>query len=193
MGVSVWACVLLSTAASAGAGRAITIDVARGTERELATKAQLERVLESYDLSTYTFTRQVVIEEGARNHAFPVLTLNARFADSGDDLLASYVHEQIHWHIREHERQQRRAVAELRRMYPKAPVGLPDGADTPYSTYGHLVTCYLEHQAVDRLLGRDRAAAVFGRKTHYLWIYKTVLSDGKEIGSLVRNNRLEIE
>lgn len=47
----------------------------------------LEQVLDSYDLSKYTFTRKVVIEEGTINHAFPVLTLNVRFARSPDELL----------------------------------------------------------------------------------------------------------
>src|SRR5262245_33288479 len=145
---------LAGVAVEAAAGQAVTLTVSRGTERERTTKAQLERILHSYDLTRYTFTRQVVIEEGARNHAFPVLTLNARFADSGDDLLASYIHEQIHWHLRNHDTQRRRAVAELQLLYPAAPVGLPEGAETPHSTYGHLVTCYLELEALRSLLDR---------------------------------------
>src|ERR1044071_7949153 len=80
---------------------AVTIDLAHGTDRERLTKATLEQVLASYDLKRYTFTRHVIIEERAINHAFPVLTLNARFARSADDLLSSYVHEQLHWHLRE--------------------------------------------------------------------------------------------
>ena len=67
----------------------VTINLAQGTDRERQTKALLEQVLESYDLSQYTFTRQVVIEERAINHAFPVLTLNVRFAQSADELLSS--------------------------------------------------------------------------------------------------------
>jgi hypothetical protein len=184
---------LVSAAVAAGAAQPVHIAVARGTEREQATKAQLERVLDSYDLARYTFTRQVVVEEGAGNHAFPVLTLNVRSADSSDDLLASYLHEQIHWHIRARDNRQRRAVGELRRMYPGAPVRLPDGAETAYSTYGHLVTCYLEVQALGRLLDRERVAAVIGRKRHYLWIYRTVLSDAEKLGGLVRANGLGIE
>src|SRR6478736_3339486 len=134
------------------------ITLKHGTEREARTKAQLEQVIADYDLSKYTFTRRVVIEEQAINHAFPVLTLNARFADASDDLLSSYVHEQLHWHLRDRVAQQQAAFAELRRMYPNAPVGLPDGADTLFSTYGHLVDCYLEIQADRRLMGAERTA-----------------------------------
>src|SRR5215831_12607071 len=80
---------------------AVTIELAHGTDRERQTKTLLEQVLASYELKRYTFTRNVVIEERAINHAFPVLTLNARFANSADELLSSYVHEQLHWHLRE--------------------------------------------------------------------------------------------
>jgi hypothetical protein len=189
---AVRALVLVSVATHANAGQPVRIVVAQGSEREQATKGQLEQVFDSHDLTKYTFTREVVIEEGARNHAFPVLTLNGRFADSGDDLLASYIHEQIHWHVRERDIQQRRAVAELRRMYRGAPVGLPEGAETAYSTYGHLVTCYLEVQGIRGLIGRERAAAVISRKRHYVWIYRTVLLDEDRIGRVVRDHGLGV-
>ena len=171
----------------------VQVAVAHGSQRELTTKALLERILASYSLNRYAFTQQVLIEEGARNHAFPVLTLNARFADSEDDLLASYIHEQVHWHLKEHQAEQQSAVAELRRLYPGAPVGLPEGAETAFSTYGHLVTCYLEIRAVRELVGTDRAAAVIGRKTHYTWIYRTVLSSEARIAAVVTRNRLGIQ
>jgi hypothetical protein len=184
---------LVIVAGAASAAPPVKITVARGTEREQAAREQLERLLASNDLGRYTFTREVVIEEGARNHAFPVLTLNARFADSPDELLSSYLHEQIHWHLRERDTSQRRAVARLRRLYPAAPVGLPEGADTAYSTYGHLVTCSLEVQAIRGLLGPERAATVISRKPHYLWIYRTVLSDEDTIRSVVRDHGLGID
>jgi len=175
------------------AGPAVTIELAHDTERERATRATLEQVLAANDLTTYTFTRRVIIEERAINHAFPVLTLNARFANAGDDLLSSYIHEQLHWYLRDHNAQQQNAVATLRRMYPNAPVGLPEGADTPFSTYGHLVDCYLEIQADRQLLGPERTAVVIRNKGHYTWIYATVLRDESRIAAVVRANRLEIK
>ena len=170
---------------------AIKIDLAHGTDRERQTKALLEEVLASYDLSKYTFTRQVVIEERAVNHAFPVLTLNVRFAQSADELLSSYVHEQLHWHLRARGADQQQAVADLRRMYPGAPVGLPEGAETAVSTYGHLVDCYLEIQADRQLMGPERTSAVISDKGHYTWIYKTVLQDEPRIAAVVRRHHLE--
>jgi hypothetical protein len=172
---------------------AITIDLAHRTDRERQTRGLLEQVLASYDLSTYTFTRHVVIEERAINHAFPVLTLNVRFAGSADELLSSYVHEQLHWHLRERSADQREAIAELRRMYPSAPIGLPEGAETAISTYGHLVDCFLEIQADRQLIGPERTSAVISDKGHYTWIYKTVLQDEPRIAAIVRRHHLDFK
>ena len=173
--------------------QSIRIDLAHRTSRESQTKAMLERVVHDYDLSKYTFTREVVIEERAMNHAFPTLTLNARFADSEDELLSSYIHEQLHWYLRDHEMQQRNAIGELRGMYPNAPVGLPESAESAYSTYGHLVDCYLEIQADRKLIGAERTMAVIKDKGHYTWIYSTILRDEPRIAAVVEGHRLEIK
>lgn len=170
----------------------VVVALARGTPRELATKAQLENAIAAYDLRDYTFTQHVVIEEGAMNHAFPVLTLNARFAGDPDQLLSSYLHEQIHWHLRQHRSQQDAAIAELRRLYPRVPVGLPEGAESAYSTYGHLVTCYLEMLADRRLLGDERAAAAIRNKVHYTWIYATVVRDEAKLAAVVARHALAV-
>ena len=171
----------------------IAISLAHASPREQATKARLEQILAAYDLHDYTFTRQVTIEDGVMNHAFPTLTLNTGFADSSDELLSSYVHEQIHWHLRERGLQQNAAVAELRRLYPRVPVGLPEGAETLYSTYGHIVTCYLEMIADRHLLGDERAAAVIKNKRHYTWIYGVVVRDEAKIAGVVARHGLGIK
>lgn len=168
------------------------ITLAHGTEREARTKAQLERVLSDYDLGKYTFTHEVVIEEQAINHAFPVLTLNARFADSEDELLSSFVHEQLHWHLRDRGPAMQNAVAELRRVYPHVPVGGQEGAETEYSTYGHLVDCYLELVADRKLIGPERTTAVVADKGHYTWIYATVIRDDARMSALVNRYHLGI-
>ena len=163
--------------------------LAAGAGAWLAWRAY--RTYFGYDLRDYTWTSRVVIEEGVVNHAFPVLTLNTG-AITDDELLSSYLHEQIHWHLREHRYQQDAAVAELRRFYPRIPVGLPEGADSPYSTYGHLVTCYLEMLADRHFLGDERAAAVIKNKRHYTWIYATVVRDEAKIAGVVKRHGLGI-
>ena len=161
-----------------------SLEVTYHTRRETQTAQTLKQVLRSYDLSKYTFTHEVVIEERA---------MNARFADSPDELLSSFVHEQLHWYLRDHDAQQKAAIAELRQMYPNAPVGLPEGADTAYSTDGHLVNCYLEIQADRELIGPKRTDEVIKNKPWYTWIYKTILRDEDKIRAVVEEHNLEIK
>ncbi len=183
----------LSAALLLPAGSAIKIQTAHSSDRERQTKSALEQLLSERDLSRYIFTRKIVIEQRAINHAFPELTLNVRFADSPDELMSSFIHEQIHWYLRDHDSQQKAAIADLRRMYPEAPVGGTEGADSLYSTYGHLVDCYLEIEADRKLIGSERTKSVIADKGHYTWIYATILRDEVRIAEVVDNHRLRIE
>ena len=187
------AIVLGLTATVAAEMPAVKIDLASGTERERRTKLTLERLLIKYDLKKYAFTKQVLIEEHATNHAFPVLTLNVRFANATDDLLSSYVHEQLHWHLRDLDERQRSAVAELRGLYPKVPVGLPEGAENENNTYGHLIDCYLEMVADRALLGPERTKVVLTNKGYYTWIYSTVMRDEERIAAVVNRYQLRVK
>lgn len=171
----------------------VAIHLAHDSAREMRTAKALKQIIDSYDLHKYLFTRDVVIAERAMSHAFPVLTLNVRFADSPDELLSSFLHEELHWHLQDHDFQQRQAIAELRRMYPYVPVGLPEGADTSYSTYGHLVDCYLEIQADRELMGTDRTEEVIKNKPWYTWIYKTILRDEDKVRDVVQEHHLEVK
>ena len=105
------------------------MSTAHGTDRERQTKALLEQVCGAPDLDQYTFTRRGVIK-AAMDARVSRADAKHRFAQSADELLSSYVHEQLHWHLRARGANQQEAIAELRRMYTGAPVGLPEGADT---------------------------------------------------------------
>ncbi len=189
--IRILACMLIW--AGLGSAQSVKIELSHNTERERRTKVMLQKVLQDYDLSKYTFTRKVVIEERAMNHAFPELTLNVRFADSEDELLSSFVHEQLHWYLRDNDGPQHHAVRELKEMYPNAPVGLPEGAENEYSTYGHLVDCYLEIEADRQLIGPERTMAVIKDKGHYTWIYSTILRDEPKIAAVVDENHLRLK
>jgi hypothetical protein len=185
------AVLLLSGSAFAEDG--IRVQLVHGSPRERETAETLQRVLASANVRKYTFTREVRIEQRAMNHAFPVLTLNVLFANSPDELLSSFLHEQLHWWLRDHPQQMGDAVRQLHQMYPRVPVGLPESADTEESTYGHLVDCYLEIQADRALIGPERTAKVIKHKPWYTWIYKKEIDDEARIAALVTAEGLEIE
>jgi hypothetical protein len=183
---------LLHAQARPSASADIEIQTARGTPAEIQTKLELQSLLRKYDLAKYTFTRQVVIEQGAMNHSFPVITLNVRFRDLPDNLLSSYVHEQIHWYLREHNEARVAAIEELERKYPDAPTAYPQGGGSKESTYGHLITCYLEMQADRRLIGEKRTKRVIQQTPWYSWIWKTVVADEPTIAAVAQAQHLEI-
>jgi hypothetical protein len=78
-------------------------------------------------------------------------------------------------------------------MYPGAPVGLSEGAEKPYSTYGHLITCYLEILAARELVGVERASTAIANKGNYTWIYATVMRDEKNIAAVVDRHGLRVK
>ena len=140
------------------------------------------------DLARFEYTRHVRIVPASTTHSHPILTLGTRFADSEDHLLATYLHEQMHWYLWRLGGHDHDPVApffdELVRRYPKAPVRLPDGARNFEQTYVHLVVCWLELNATSEFIGWERAAALADTNYGYRWIYRTVVRDWEALGAL---------
>jgi hypothetical protein len=187
--------ILLIAVACPALAKTVTIELKHDSETERETREQLRHLLASYDLSRYTFTHAVMIEDKVIPHSHPVLTLNTRYIGEDDKLLSTYVHEQLHWYLVAHKRETDAAKADLRKLYPKVPVGYPDGAMDEESTYLHLVDCYLELQADRQLMGPKRAAGQMEYLTgdHYRWVYKTIVDDEQTIGAVVAKHHLLIK
>jgi len=172
----------------------LDIQLAHNSPAEQQTKAQLARLLKQYDTSKYTFTNKIVIDEQAIPHSDPVLTLHTRHLRQDDELLSTYVHEQLHWFLKSKREQTQAAEAELARYYPKPPVGGREGSRDLESDYLHLIVCKLEWDADKQLLGAESARAVmnFWAKDHYTWVYQTVLADENKIETVIKRNHLDI-
>jgi hypothetical protein len=168
------------------------ITLKNNTPAEAKTKEQLERLIKSYDLSKWIFTRKIEIDEKAIPHSHPVLTLSARHVKDDDLLLSTFVHEQIHWHFVASDKQTDEAFKDLKLMFPKLPDKGPEGARSEESTYLHLFVCYLEYRADRELMGELRAKQVmeFWSTDHYTWIYKTVLERPRDIGGILIKHKL---
>jgi hypothetical protein len=170
----------------------LTIRTAHNSAPELATKAQLERLLGEYDLRQWTFTHEVVIDEKSIPHSHPVLTLHTRHLKQDDELLSTYLHEQLHWFLVRHPAETKAAEQDLMKLYPSVPVGYPEGANDTESTYLHLLVCRLEQRADLAVLGEQRtdAAMQFWVGDHYRWVYRTVLADGAKIDEILERHGL---
>lgn len=174
------------------ASDSINITLKHGSPAEQQTRTQLQGLLKRYDLSSYIYTHEIVIDQDAIPHSHPVLTLHTRHLKQDDELLATFVHEQAHWFVAAHEDAEAKAEQEYRGLYPKVPVGYPEGAQDEQSTYLHLTVCYLEYQGMKKLVGAERAKATmeFWTKDHYTWVYKTLLTDEDKISAIVARNGL---
>lgn len=182
----------LSIIASTFAQSKIEISLKNNTVAEAQTRTQLQRLIAAYDLSKWTFTDKVQVDEKAIPHSHPILTMSARHIKDDELLLSTYVHEQIHWHLVQMSKETDDAVHELHVMFPKVPAGGDEGATDEQSTYLHILVIYLEYRADRELMGELKAKQVmeFWSGDHYTWIYKTVLERGPEIGRIAFKYRL---
>jgi len=173
----------------------VEIQLQHNSESEQKTKTQLLKLLQTYDLSRWTFTKKILIDYQAIPHSHPVLTLHTRHLNSDDQLLSTYVHEQLHWWLDEKLASTKRAEDELRKLYPKVPVGFPEGAQDEESTYLHLIDCYLEMRADSELMGPQRTTDLmkFWAGDHYRWVYRTVVQDETKIAEIIKRNELEVK
>ena len=164
----------------------------QGTPDEARTRDQLQRILATYDLSPWIYTKSIVIDERAIPFSHPVLTLHTRHAKDDELLLSTFLHEQLHWFLAERREATEQAVADLRKLFPSVPAGGIAGAGDEYSTYLHLLVCYLEQQADLRVLGELKTKQIidFWATDHYTWVYQTVIARSRDIGQIMRDRKL---
>jgi hypothetical protein len=170
--------------------REVVVEAKTDHPREAQTRDELRRLLAEHDLSGLQWTDRVVIENWAVPHSHPILTLNTR--TRGDDLLAAYLHEQLHWWFDAHPHT-RDAVDATRPAWPTVADASAGGAKSEHSTREHLLLCYLEHQSMLELVGPDRASAALHRKTQdvvYPWVYFQVRACGPALDTICTDHKL---
>lgn len=186
-------CITLFLSIAASARNNIEISLKNNTQAEIQTKEQLQRLLKTYNLSKWIFTGKVLIDEKtAIPHSHPILTLNARHIKDDELLVSTFVHEQIHWHLVQKDKETEQVIKELRLMFPKVPAKGPEGARDENSTYLHLLVIYLEYRAVREAFGELKGKQImeFWSTDHYTWIYRTVLDRPRDIGNLMFKYKL---
>ncbi|MDZ7790867.1 MAG: hypothetical protein U5L08_10325 [Xanthomonadales bacterium] len=190
---------LLSAAAVAEGGEVLSVEgfeihLAGVNEREKKVAEVLIDLSQKHDLSPWLFINRVRIESGVIPHSHPILTLNTRYIEKSTQLLAVFLHEQIHWFLAapENRKQMKDALSELRRMYPEVPNARNGGAASDYSTYLHLLVNWLEFDALSKLLGQSEAQEVIAKRDIYEWIYGRVLEDSSQLKSIATRHDLRI-
>ncbi len=185
--------VVFSASVAASAQGELKIELKNNSPAEQQVKARLERLLKTHDVSKWIVTRSIVIDEKTEiPHSHPVLTLNTRHINDDELLLATFVHEQMHWFVIQGQKRLAAAIDEFKKMFPSVPDKGPEGGRDENSTYLHIAVCYLEYRAVRELMGELRAKQVmqFWTTDHYTWIYKTVLERPRDIGNIMFKHQL---
>ncbi|WP_315820850.1 hypothetical protein [Paraflavitalea speifideaquila] len=161
--------------------------------REVQTKEQLLRLMNEYDLSGWTFTNTVTIENGFNviPHSHPILTLNTRHLRDDELLLATYLHEQLHWFL-DTAAGSEGAYKEIRTLFPHPKTAIPQGSGDSTSTWYHIMICYLEYRSLVQFIGELRTFQVinFWQQDHYTWIYKMVWDNRQKLEGIVQKHRL---
>lgn len=167
-----------------------------GTPAELQVQGKLERLVARYQLEPWCLTREVLIVEAAPPRSHPVLRLSARrlSRELADErwLLASFIHEQCHWVTQGNRERTEAAIDELRAMFPEVPVGGREGAQSAWSSYLHLIVCWLEYQAVREVLGAEQAQDTLRSNAGYRWIYEQVFADTGAIAEIAERHGLRL-
>lgn len=165
-----------------------SISLGHNSAREKAAEKQLRRLLDQYDVSRFSFTYSIRINQGDVPHSHPVLTLNTVHLGDDKNALSTLLHEQLHWHSLIKESATARAISDLQKIYPNVPVGGGEGARDIYSTYMHLIVCLQEFDALASYIGRDEAKQVLSGKRHYRWIYKQVLENSEKLRAVLQHH-----
>ncbi|NVK33001.1 MAG: hypothetical protein HWE23_00895 [Rhodobacteraceae bacterium] len=172
----------------------IVITTHNNTQEENIVKQRLETLLEKYDLEKYIYTKTIKIQTGIIPHSHPVLTLNTDIRNE-TDLLATFLHEQMHWYSLSKQYDSDALAAEIFKRYPKVPSALPEGAGDEQSTYLHLVVCYLEFHTLSQVIGREKAMEhmEFMTTQNYRWVYRTLLKDMDSLEPLMASVGLHFD
>jgi hypothetical protein len=170
------------------------ISLTHDSDREHATREQLVRLIEAYDLTPWVRTRRIRVEERAIPHSHPILTFNTRHLDDDDLLLSTFLHEQIHWSLTGNRSALAKALDDIRTLFPNIAVGHPSGADSESSSYLHVIVNFLEWLAMERLVGVDRArhAIDFWCADHYTEIYSLVIRERARLEEVIDRHHLRL-
>lgn len=182
---------LMSTQVSMAQNQTMKIGTKSGSKWEEGIAKRMKTLLERHDLSKWYFTDTMVVEDDVIPHSHPVLTISTR-KQSNDDLLSVFLHEQIHWHGDAMDDAVKAAIKDFKVFYPEVPVGRPDGAKNEFSSYLHLIVCYLEYKGMVELVGEERAKATMEGMNHYKWIYRQVLDHTDRLAKIVKKHGLDL-
>ena len=176
----------------------VVFTTANNDPDETEIKEKLTYLYASYDIERWSYTNKVEVDKKTRiPHSHPILTMNTspKYLKDSSLLLATYLHEQFHWHIVKNRLGSFEDFTDdIKVNFPNVKAERPYGSGSESGTLSHIVTCYLEFKAVSILLGMDKAKKILSSKGYYTWVYQTVLNPNnkEKLEALLNKYALQI-
>jgi hypothetical protein len=118
-------------------------------KRSHITTQHLVHLSKIYDIEPYLYSKKVQVQTGVLAKHYPVITLNTRFAEDPEKLLAAFLHEEFHWWLIQNPKKAKAVLKRVKITYPKI------------KDHVHLIVCYLDYLAIKHLLGDKSATRIF--------------------------------
>ena len=171
----------------------VRLDLTSAQRSAEQVRDMLLRLRKDFDLAPFEYCRRVRIAPTEIPYSHPEIILGT-WANDELPLLASYLHEQMHWYAtwysHAHEDEWRDVFVNLRDRYRQVPARGPEGAPDEFSTYLHLVVNWLEVETTSRFFDRQRVIGHVRALPYYRWIYRTVTDDWQPLGALYAEHGL---
>lgn len=152
------------------------------------TRMEILHLARKYDLSSFLYTKKIVIDPMMEKTKWkPIITLNTRYKDHPQRLLAQLLHEELHWWMNDHKQNVQVAIPELKSTFK----GIPQirGAKDADSGARHLLICWMEFRALAKYFGEEEAIGVmehFVKEKRFPWIYSRLIKDHRKVEKIVR-------
>jgi hypothetical protein len=158
------------------------------------TRQNLEQLLQVYDLRPYLLTLDIQIQSQAFSQTQPILTLNTRFAEQPNKLLAVFIHEQLHWWATTKSGEINKAIGEIKSLLPKVPEK-ELGTDENLA-YLETIICFFEYKTMIQLLNKKEANKVLRDFIHTdkvnPWINTQVYLKFKAIEAVLKKHKISL-
>ena len=158
------------------------------------TRQNLEQLLQVYDLRPYLLTLDIQIQSQAYPQTQPILTLNTRFAEQPNKLLAVFIHEQLHWWATKKSGEINKAIGEIKSLLPTVPEK-ELGTDENLA-YLETIICFFEYKTMIQLLNKKEANKVLRDFIHTdkvnPWINTQVYLKFKAIEAVLKKHKISL-
>lgn len=155
-------------------------------------KQNLIHLAQVYDLTPLLFTKKINISKTPPPITNIALTIDTSFAEQPNFLLSQFIHAELHVWMLYNREKSARAIADLKKIYPKIPTEFRGG--DRINGYGHLIICYLEFETLSFYVGKKQAQSVITdlmkKKKIFPWTYYQVLNKNFAIKQVVEKHLL---